>query len=163
MKLKNIYKYYLLLIFLNCHDNRNCKIQNLKNYNQSKKLSCNCPRARYAPPTATATATLCPKQETRPAKVIKSRLKLQGRKPKFKLATSENRAQMQHANDNEIDNDKGSDDDDDAWIEHLTAKVASGSDSDSGSDGDGDNSSDSGSSIGSDVGNYLRQQLNTVR
>lgn len=123
MKLKNIYKYYLLLIFLNCHDNRNCnasekrrEIQNL-NQNQYKKLPCNCPHARHAPPKtiATVTATLCHKQaKTRPAKPIKSRLKLQGRKPKFKLATSKNQVQMQHANDNEIDNDDEEDDDNDA-------------------------------------------------
>lgn len=60
---------------------------------------------------------------------------------------------MQHANDNEIDNDDDDGDDGgDAWIEHLTAKVASGSGSYRGSDCD----CDSGSS--SDVGNYLRQQ-----
>lgn len=171
MKLKNLYKYYLLLIFLNCHENRNCKPTHEKrrniqilNFNHPKKLQCNCPH-RYAPQATTT--TLCPnKQETRPANLIKSRLKLQGRKPKFKFATSKkfntNRAQMQHANDNEIDNDDDNGDDGgDAWIEHLTAKVASGSGSDSDRGSDCDCGCDSGSS--SDVGNYLRQQLNGER
>lgn len=86
MKLKQIVK-CLLLIFLYCNDNRFSKLTNKtpqKQHNQLnlkrlKKLQCGCPQ--------TKPAALCPKQETRPANHTEFRQKLQGRKPKFKLAT----------------------------------------------------------------------------